>query len=169
MEGFLPLLIFILIPLLRGLNNSKKQKQEYQQKRRNVQTFPTQNNKSLPSSPWKSIIDELNSKIQKEMFGQEEMVEKKVKHQMDQGIDGYYKEEVYPENNLYTNSEFGQEFQAKPAEVKQEKIINNFKEDLTKNIPKKKHKESNSLEFSKNHLVQGIIFSEILGPPKSKR
>ena len=34
---------------------------------------------------------------------------------------------------------------------------------------KKKKPKNVSLEFSKNPLVQGIIFSEILGPPKSKR
>lgn len=166
MDNLLPLLILILIPVLRGLNNSKKQKQHYQEKTKNVQTFPSQKQKPRPGNPFKSIIDELNRELKKEVLGEQEP-EKKERTQNKQIISDYNK--AQDENEADIMSQAYQKSRAEPVQIKKEDKRKIAKKDVRKKVTKKKNTKNNSLNFSRDPLVQGIIFSEILGPPKSKR
>src|SRR5690554_6816975 len=60
----IPLVFLIGIPILRGLNNSNKQKKEYQEKRRRVDYNPPTRQESNVSS-WKTIIREIEKELNK--------------------------------------------------------------------------------------------------------
>jgi FtsZ-interacting cell division protein ZipA len=175
----LPVLIFIIIPLIRGLNNSKKQKEEYRQqseKREKKMESPYTPQTSTKNSPktFKNIRDELEKQV-KGYFDLEEeeknaetkpksMVSKsnleKYKRDTEQAIQFMDKKEMRPN---YKHVE------GISSEWKKEEF-DAFKDSPIENVLKTSTKNKNKfLKFSKNPLLQGIIFSEVLGPPKAKK
>ncbi len=161
----LPLLIFILIPIIRGLNNSKKQKNVYQ-KSKKANNFPYQQAKPSSVKPWRSIIDEVG-KDMKGLLESETKLAKKVKPRREQDF-AYSKDKEETSSNVESVKNYEDlHFEGKPKEVIKGEIMDSPRKD--KVIKKKDTKEDNSLNFSSNPIVQGLIFSEIIGPPKSKR
>lgn len=158
----LPLLIFILIPIIRGLNKSKKQKYEYK-KTKDATNFPYQQSKSSSVKPWKSIIDEVGKEIKGALETETNPV-KKIEPRVKQGIKG--KGEASP--NMVRVEPY-QHFEGKQIEINDGEIIDSLEKDKAIKDLKEKESMVTSLKFSSNPIVQGLIFSEILGPPKSKR
>lgn len=157
----LPLFIFILIPIIRGLNNSKKQKNEYQRKK--ASKFPYQQSKPSSVKPWRSIIDEVG-KDMKGLFEPETKPAKKAKTITKQDIKGRGEA-----SSDMVMAEPYQHFEGKPIDIKDAEIKETSEKDKAIKSLKGKETKDKSLIFSSNPIVQGLIFSEIIGPPKSKR
>lgn len=152
----LPLAIFILIPILRGVNNSQKQKKQYQEKKRRV----SYNQKGKDNSPklWenirKEVTKELNKKHKKE-DGEDSLTE------VQESKDFY--QEVFEEDDRVesiSSTVLEQSSNVEATTFQDTVVPTNIGETDT-------YKSRQDLEFSDNPLVQGIIFSEILGPPKA--
>lgn len=166
MEEFLPLLILILI--VRGIYGSRKRKEKYTQERSNMNQMPSQNEKAPNPNSLKGLIYELTREMSPQnMVGQEKDLAREAAQKTNQKINTYDKFQTENKNNM--NKKLYQESQIRQEEIEKEKIMYNLKAEKTKKALKNKKPKNVSLEFSKNPLVQGIIFSEILGPPKSKR
>lgn len=176
MDGFidivwdlLPFLLLIVFPILRGLNNHKKEKTEHKEKTRKVNYYKR---KEDPPKLWKNIRKELKKELNKDKDSKNiQEVENFGKTILDKNIN---KNDKNPS------------LESQQTDTSKEKILDNnikrenmeFTDSINSDFNKKidisihtneREKTLDSLEFSSNSLLQGIIFSEILGQPKARR
>ena len=70
-EDIIPILIFILIPVIRGINSSKKQKKEYQKKLgsrpqgQGGSPHRSSSSQTRRLQPWRELIDEIGREFKK--------------------------------------------------------------------------------------------------------
>lgn len=168
MEELLPLLILILI--VRGIFGSRKRKEKYIQERSNMNKMPSENERSVDANSLRGLIYELT----KDVNPQNQNIDRKEKYiSRDQAQKANQRINEYGESQKEINRSIEQssyqDSQIKQLEANEDRVVYDLSKVQRKKDLKKKRKKKNSLEFSKNPLVQGIIFSEIIGPPKSKR
>jgi len=151
-ESIIPLLIFIIIPIIRGLNNSKKQKREYE-RRRSMRKTPYEQPNVPARGAFESIIEELRKDIQEKL-------------NMEEGEPGEGKLEI--EESIETDHI---DYDDKESQVPVYDLHRplNVIEETTIDLEVDKESLDNILNFSPNSIIQGLIFSEILGSPKSQR
>ncbi len=150
--NLIPLLIFIIIPIIRGLNNSKKQKREYE-RRRSVRKTPYEQPDVPSDGSFRSIIEELRRDVQEKL-----LMEDSESEENDQEIDESIVEESIDYNDSQTHMPV-YDLNRSMRDI----------EETSMNLNKDSENIDGSLIYSTNPIVQGLIFSEILGPPKSRR
>lgn len=174
-EIIFPLLIFIIVPIVRGINNSNKQKKEYEEKRRKTTYNPApapapQSNTKL----WGNIFEELRRDIKgvfEEKNSQKNPVDTISKKEEQKSSLTEYKEDR--EKISYIGTKFYDEndYSTKYTSPKQQEAMNPITYSQLPHILEEESSEKATayLEFSQDSILQGIIFSEILGPPKARR
>lgn len=166
----LPVLIFIIIPIIRGLNNSNKQKKEYQNRKRTATYQGTQpREKKQPNRSWRELIEEVGKELKDSLEDNDRDFKNKLnrknqgspaesKRISSQPIKSITQEKVH-EKPIHYEGEY-QSDDMDHSFANSSEVIEVIKEEPT---------SSNAFEFSKDPILQGLIFSEILGTPKCKR
>lgn len=176
MDGFidivwdlLPFLLLIVFPILRGLNNHKKEKTEHKEKTRKVNYSKRKGN---PPKLWENIGKELKKELNRDKDS------KNIQEVKNFG-------KTILDKNINKNDK-NPSLESQQTDTSKEKILNNnikrenmestdpINSDFNKKVDRFIHtnerkKTLDSLEFSSNPLLQGIIFSEIIGQPKARR
>ncbi|MCR1897856.1 hypothetical protein NSA47_02485 [Irregularibacter muris] len=165
LENLLPLLIFIAIPIVKGISNSNKQKKEDEENRRKVSYNPS--SKPIPKStsqPLGNIFQELKKDI-KGIF-EEENIQESPQTPLEQ----YEKDREkisYTQTASNREKDYGTSYRGIEGNIAMDPPVENtFHHSLGE---KEDENPKVSLEFSQDSVLQGIIFSEILGPPKARR
>lgn len=173
-EDIIPILIFILIPVIRGINSSKKQKKEYQKKLgsrpqgQGGSPHRSSSSQTRRLQPWRELIDEIGREFKKAI--EEETNKKKpIKKDLESYSEKPQGEPRYSiENKTEEELEPFNYFEEEPLSEDRIYSLNAIKDGI-EDTQEEAGLPVSSLEFSSNPILQGLIFSEILGPPRSRQ
>lgn len=164
MESLIP---FIIMLVIGALFNSGKKKAPEEQKRQQSKPFtsgkPEQDN---PIKKLKEMSRDLYKEIQQEFEQEQEKPQQRPveipKQRVQQQVDVTKVEAPKREERVYTRS-------TEPSERQQEAVRRQARQ-AEKRQNKQSAVASNQLvPTTSDEIMKGIIFSEIIGPPKSKR
>ena len=171
-EDIIPILIFILIPVIRGINSSKKQKKEYQKKLgsrpqgQGGSPHRSSSSQTRRLQPWRELIDEIGREFKKAI--EEETNKKKpIKQDLESYSEKPQGEPRYSiENKTEEELEPFNYFEEEP--LSEDRIYSLNAKGWIEDTRRKQ--VSRYLRWSSQAIPSPrLIFSEILGPPRSRQ